>query len=371
MNDFKRESDLLMDSQLAACERVMRSGWFILGTELESFEREWGQYCQSPYVVGTGNGMDALEIGLRALGIGAGDEVITTSLTAFATVLAILRAGATPVLADINPSTAILDPASVERCINSKTRAVIVVHLYGQVAPLDDFDALCQRHNLYLVEDCAQAHGAYWNGRHVGSVGTFSAWSFYPTKNLGALGDAGAISTGSEVLASRARQFRNYGQAERYHHPVRGLNSRLDELQAAILRVRLEHLNPWVKRRRDIAQAYTAGIRHAEVNLMALPAMAERHAHHLYVITCTRRDVLQTYLRELGVETLIHYPIAIHCQIPARDFPRDPMGLTHAENHAERCLSLPCHPYLLDEDIYSVIEAINKFPANLSQQFSF
>ena len=361
MNDFKREADLLMGPQLAACERVIRSGWFILGKELESFEREWGQYCQSSFVIGTGNGMDALEIGLRALGVGPGDEVITTPMTAFATVLAILRAGATPVLADINPLSAILDPASVERCINSKTRAVIVVHLYGQAAPLDDFDALCRKHNLYLVEDCAQAHGALWNGRPVGSVGTFSAWSFYPTKNLGALGDAGAISTGSEVLASQARQFRNYGQAERYHHPVPGLNSRLDELQAAILRVRLEHLNPWVKRRREIAQAYTAGICHPQVDLMALPEMAERHAHHLYVITCARRDALQVHLRALGVETLIHYPIAVHCQLSCRDLQRDPAGLFHAEMHSSKCLSLPCHPQLSHEDMNFVIESINSF----------
>lgn len=361
MNDFKRESDLLLGPQLAACERVMRSGWFILGQELESFEREWGQYCQSPYVVGTGNGMDALEIGLRALGIGAGDEVITTPMTAFATVLAILRAGATPVLADINPLTAILDPTSVVRCINSKTRAVIVVHLYGQSAPLDDFDALCRYNNLHLVEDCAQAHGARWNGRPVGSVGTFAAWSFYPTKNLGALGDAGAISTDSESLASRARQLRNYGQAERYHHPVRGLNSRLDELQAAILRVRLEQLTPWVERRRQIAQTYTTGIRHPQVHLMALPEMAERHAHHLFVITCVRRDALQAHLRALGVESLIHYPIPVHRQISGRDLLRDSVGLFHAEVHSGRCLSLPCHPQLSYENTKHVIESINSF----------
>ncbi len=362
MNDFKREAEALMPRQLEACERVMRSGWFVLGREVEAFEQAWGACCGAPHVVGVGNGMDALEIGLRALGIGPGDDVITTPMTAFATVLAILRAGATPVLADIDARTAILDPASVARCIGPRTRAVMVVHLYGQAGPLDRLLALCQAHDLHLVEDCAQAHGARWNGSPVGTFGAFAGWSFYPTKNLGALGDGGAVSTGSADLAAAARRLRNYGQSVRYQHPVAGLNSRLDELQAAILRVRLTLLDDWVDRRRSIARAYTEGIRHPEVRPLPLPADPERHAHHLFVVTCPRRDALQAHLREQGVESLIHYPIPVHHQEPCRDLPRDPGGLARAEAHAATCLSLPCHPLLEPAEVARVVEAVNAWP---------
>jgi dTDP-4-amino-4,6-dideoxygalactose transaminase len=361
MNDFKREEESLIQAELKACERVIRSGWFILGEECRGFEREWAAWCGAPHAVGVGNGMDALEIGLRALELAPGDEVITTPMTAFATILAILRAGATPVLADLDPATALLDPASVERCLTPRTRVVLVVHLYGQAAPMDRFTALCEQHGLILMEDCAQAHGARWHGRPVGTFGAVAGWSFYPTKNLGALGDAGALTTASAALAEKAACLRNYGQSVRYHHPVQGLNSRLDELQAAILRERLPHLEGWIQRRRAVAQAYAAGIHNPRVQLLPLPLEAERHVHHLCVLTCGDREGLQAFLRSRGVETLIHYPIPAHRQEPGLGLATDPEGLAAAERHADTCLSLPCHPWLKPEELAQVIEGVNAF----------
>lgn len=363
MNDFAGEPNALRNAQLAACERVLRSGWWVLGQEVAAFESEWAEWLRVPYAVGCGNGLDAIEIGLRALGIGPGDEVITTPMTAFATVLAVIRAGATPVLADIDPDTAMLAPESVRRCIGSRTKAILVVHLYGQIGPLDELLALASEHGIHLIEDCAQAQGARWQGKSVGSFGVFAAWSFYPTKNLGAVGDGGALTTTLPKLAEEARSLRNYGQTVRYHHPLLGMNSRLDELQAAILRERLHYLHGWVDRRREIARKYLSGVSHQDVRMMPLPADQDRHAHHLFVVTSNRRDELQQHLKAEGVESLIHYPIPVHFQEPCRQLGRDPMGLSQAEEHATSCLSLPCHPGLTDEKIGRVISAINKFGA--------
>ena len=213
MNDFKAEPEELRVAELAALERVLHSGWYVLGNEVKVFEAAWAKRCGAAHAVGVGNGMDAIEIGLRALNIGTGDEVITTPMTAFATVLAIIRAGAIPVLADIDPDTALLNPASVERCISAKTKAVLLVHLYGQVHNMERWTALCEKHGIALLEDCAQAHLAQWNGRVAGSFGRFGAYSFYPTKNLGALGDAGALVCNDGELARRAAVLRNYGQS--------------------------------------------------------------------------------------------------------------------------------------------------------------
>ena len=361
MNAFTREPEELIRVQVSAVERVLRSGWWILGTEVKAFESEWSSWSGISNTVGVGNGMDALEIGLRALGIGAGDEVITTPMTAFATVLAILRAGAVPVLADIDPDTAILSVESVARCLSSKTRAVMVVHLYGQAAPLEKFEIFCQSHHIHLIEDCAQAHGAFSGDRPVGSVGIFSGWSFYPTKNLGAIGDAGALSTMNEDIAQKARQLRNYGQSERYHHPQVGLNSRLDELQAAILRERIKLLNQWTKHRRSIAYSYAAGIKNAHLRVLPLPQAEKNHVHHLFVLLSPKRTALSTYLKEQNIETLIHYPIPIHHQEPCKALRIDPKGLLHAEEHAEQCLSLPCHPFLTEEEVGIVINTVNGF----------
>jgi len=362
MNDFKGEPEALIAAQVAACERVLRSGWWILGQEVAQFESEWQKWLGTDHAVGCANGLDAIEIGLRALAIGPGDEVITTPMTAFATVLAILRAGATAVLADVSPSDAMLDPASVKRCLSPRTKAILLVHLYGQIGPVEELGALAKQQGVWLLEDCAQAHGARWQGASAGSFGSFAAWSFYPTKNLGAVGDGGALTTCDATLAQTARSLRNYGQSVRYHHPLVGMNSRLDELQAAILRERLRYLQQWITRRRQVADTYSAGIRNPLVTLMPVPSTdRERHANHLFVVTTQHRERLQAHLKGNGVESLIHYPIPVHAQEPCRELRRDPQGLGQAEKHAATCLSLPCHPGLADEQVRHVIEMVNQF----------
>ncbi|MFZ2957930.1 MAG: DegT/DnrJ/EryC1/StrS family aminotransferase [Candidatus Ozemobacteraceae bacterium] len=361
MNAFAREDEELIRAELAAVERVIRSGWWILGTEVQAFESEWAAWSGIPHAVGVGNGMDALEIGLRALGIGSGDEVIAPVMTAFASVLAILRAGATPVFGDIDPKTAILSVESAARCIGPKTRAIMVVHLYGQAAPLADFQELCRANKIDFLEDCAQAHGACSQGKLVGSVGAFAGWSFYPTKNLGAIGDGGALSTTNAEIAEKARQLRNYGQSARYHHPLIGLNSRLDEVHAAVLRERLHRLNAWINRRREVARALAAGIENPRVGVLPLPIDPLQHVHHLFVVTSPKRDALAVHMKDQGVETLIHYPVPIHHQEPCRTFRRDPLGLEMSEKHATECLSLPCNPFLTDDEVTAVVAAVNSF----------
>jgi dTDP-4-amino-4,6-dideoxygalactose transaminase len=361
MNDFRAEPEELIRKELEAVERVIRSGWYILGREVKSFESAWAARCGAKHAIGVGNCMDAIEIGLRSLGIGRGDEVITTSMTAFATVLAIMRAGAEPVLADIDPETALLEPESVERCLSRRTKAVLLVHLYGQVRGMDRWLDLCNYAGIHLLEDCAQSHMASWRGEVAGTFGAWGAFSFYPTKNLGTLGDGGALVTGSEEVAEKAQVLRNYGQSRRYHHPERGLNSRLDELHAAILSVRLGWLDAFTERRRVIAEAYHSGINNPLVRKLAAPVESENHVYHLYVICCAERERLAAYLAEQEISSLIHYPIPSHHQKPCREVRTDPEGLTNAEKHATACLSVPCHPQMSDDDVHKVIGAINEF----------
>lgn len=360
-NDFASEPDSLRAAEVAAFERVARSGWYVLGPEVKKFESDWAVASGAAYAVGVANGMDAIEIGLRALGVGPGDEVITTPMTAFASVLGIVRAGATPVLADIEPATALLDPDSVRRCITRRTRAIMPVHLYGQLRNMDRLSELAAECGGYLVEDCAQAHGASLDGRRAGTFGAWGAFSFYPTKNLGALGDAGSLNTELQEVATAASVLRNYGQSERYHHPVLGLNSRLDEVQAALLSERLPYLAIFTERRRDIAEAYYAGIDSAGVRLLARPVERSSHVYHLFAVASAERDRLQQHLAARGVQTLIHYPVPVHCQPPCADVARDPAGLDAAERHAAECLSLPCHPQMSDAEIETVITAVNDF----------
>jgi len=361
MNDFRAEPEELIRQELAAVERVVRSGWYILGNEVKDFESRWAARCGANFAVGVGNGMDAIEIGLRSLGIGIGDEVITTPMTAFATVLAIIRSGAEPVLADIDPQTALLDPESVERCLSPRTRAVLLVHLYGHVHKMETWTALCNRTGIHLLEDCAQSHAATWRGRTAGTFGAWGAYSFYPTKNLGTVGDGGALVTNSREIADKAAVLRNYGQSQRYHHPEQGLNSRLDELQAAILSARLGWFDAFTRRRKEIADAYFSAIASPRVHLLARPVDRDGHVYHLFVVRCEERDRLGGYLKERGIASLSHYPIPVHHQKPCEGINRDPRGLEHAERHAAQCLSIPCHPQMSDEDIRTVIEAVNAF----------
>ena len=361
MNDFKAEPAEIREAQLEATRRVLESGWYVLGSECQAFERSWAEACDSRHCVGVGNGMDAIELALRGLHIGAGDEVITTPMTAFATVLAILRAGATPVLADIDPSSGLLDPQSVKRCLSARTRAMVLVHLYGQVRDMGTWQSLCEQAGIALIEDCAQAHLARLGGRSAGSFGKAGAWSFYPTKNLGAVGDGGALVCSDDELAARVARLRNYGQSERYYHPELGMNSRLDELQAALLAVRLKWLPGFTQTRREIAQTYRQELRNPAVELLAAPQEADAHVYHLFVVRCAARDRLQAHLKDAGVQTLVHYPVPVHHQQTCRDLRRDQQGLAQAERHGQVCLSLPCHPQMSAAQVEQVVSAVNAF----------
>lgn len=361
MNDFKAEPPELREQMLGAVRRVLESGWYVLGNEVSAFESKWAVACGVKYGVGVGNGMDAIEIALRALDIGPGDEVITTSMTAFATVLAILRAGAIPVIADIDQKTALLSIGSAERCISAKTKAVILVHLYGQVRGMDVWVDFCARHGVTLIEDCAQAHLATWQHKVAGSFGAAGAYSFYPTKNLGTPGDAGILVTQDKALAQRAQCLRNYGQSVRYYHPELGMNSRMDEIHAAMLTERMQWLPEFTERRRQIAEQYRDGIHNHKIQQLAVPEDRSAHVYHLFVVTCEQRDHLQAHLQNNQVQSLIHYPVPIHRQEPCRNIACDPQGLGNSEMHAARCLSLPCHPQMTDNDIASVISAVNSF----------
>jgi dTDP-4-amino-4,6-dideoxygalactose transaminase len=361
MNDFKAEPVELRESMSAAAARVFASGWYVLGQELQAFERDWARVCGTAHCVGVANGMDAIELTLRGLDIGPGDEVITTPMTAFATVLAVIRAGATPVLADIDADSGLLSVASAQRCLSPRTRAILLVHLYGQMRDMDAWSSLCRDAGIALVEDCAQSHLARWSNRPAGSFGSAGAYSFYPTKNLGAIGDGGALVTQSEALATRVGKLRNYGQSERYVHPELGMNSRLDEIQAALLRERLRWLESFTARRRQIAERYQASIRNDAITLLAPPQHAPAHVHHLYVVLCEQRSALAAHLAAQGVQSLIHYPVPIHRQAPCTSLRRDPQGLARTEAHADRCLSIPCHPQMSDADVQRVIEALDSF----------
>lgn len=361
MNDFKAEPVEVREAMLEAAKRVIESGWYILGPEVTTFEAEWAKRCSVDFGVGVGNGVDAIEIGLRCLDIEPGDEVITTPMTAFATVLAVIRAGATPVLADIDPETGLLSIDSVSRCLSEKTKAVVLVHLYGQIRDMQKWVDFCHKKSIALIEDCAQSHLASMNGCVAGSFGALGAYSFYPTKNLGAPGDAGMLVTNTEAIAKRAERLRNYGQSVRYQHPELGMNSRLDELQAAILLARLKWLETNTLRRQEIADLYRAGLNNNAVQLLAAPQFKTAHVYHLFVVLCERRDELQAHLQSHGVQALIHYPIPIHNQVPCKEIKQDPQGLSHSELHANTCLSLPCHPQMSDRDVQIVIAAVNNF----------
>jgi dTDP-4-amino-4,6-dideoxygalactose transaminase len=361
MNDFKAEPVEMRDAMVAAARRVFDSGWYVLGSEVTAFETTWASICGVSNGIGVGNGMDAIEISLRALNIGPGDEVITTPMTAFATVLAILRTGATPVLADINANSALLSVESVSRCLSKKTKAIILVHLYGQVRHMSTWIKFCTDNKIQLVEDCAQAHLATMNEKVAGSFGVAGSYSFYPTKNLGAPGDAGMIVTDSMEIADCARRIRNYGQSVRYEHPEIGMNSRLDELQAAILMERLKWLKAFTERRRDIAAAYRLEIKNRTVIQLDEPEEKNAHVYHLYVVICDHRVKLQEHLKNCDIQALIHYPIPIHHQKPCLKIARDPQGLVHSELHANKCLSLPCHPQMTDDDVQKVISSVNSF----------
>lgn len=329
----------------AAVHRVLDSGWYILGPEVEAFEVEWAAYCGAEHAVGLANGLDALILALRALEIGAGDEVIVPSNTYIATWLAVSAVGARPVPVEPDPATNNIDPARIAAAITSATRAILPVHLYGQPADLDPILALARQHGLAVIEDAAQAHGARYKGQRIGAHGDVVCWSFYPGKNLGALGDAGAVTTNRADLADRIRVLRNYGSRVKYVNEMQGVNSRLDPIQAAVLRAKLPHLDAWTDRRRAIAAAYAEGLKDSGLILPHVPDWADP-AWHLYVVRTRDRDGLQKRLAAAGVGTLIHYPIPPHMQAAYADLGLAPEALPLARQLAGEVLSLPMGPHL-------------------------
>lgn len=344
---------------IAAFERVLDSGWYILGQEVQQFEREYADYCGAAHCVGVGNGLDALSLVLRAWGIGPGDEVIVPSNTYIATWLAVTHAGATPVPVEPDPRTFNLDPKRIKSAITTRTRAIIPVHLYGQPADMDPILTLAHEHGLRVLEDAAQAHGARYHGKRLGAHGDAVAWSFYPGKNLGALGDGGAVTTNDETLDNRLRELRNYGSKRKYHNNVIGYNTRLDEVQAALLRVKLPELDSCNQHRAHVARQYLEGLAGTGLLLPEVSVFVD-HAWHLFVVQYHRRDELAKRLADAGIGTVIHYPIPPHLQ-PAYSYMGLPPGaLPISEAMHEQVLSLPIGPTQTEADTQRIILAVRE-----------
>ena len=347
-----------LDATLTAIRRVLERGWLILGPEVEAFEREFAEVSGVAHAVGVGNGTDALFLLLTALGIGRGDEVITTPVSAAFTALAIVMTGARPVFADVDPERLTIDPAAVAAAIGPRTAAILPVHLYGQPADMPPLAAIAERHNLALIEDCCQAHLATCGGQPVGTFGAGGAFSFYPTKNLGAAGDAGAVCTGDAALAERVRRLRHGGQAARFEHELAGVNSRLDEVQAAILRSRLPALRDATGRRRALAARYRTAL--AATSVAVPPERDPGHVYHLFPVRLAERDRLRAHLDAAGIETLIHYPTPLPEQPAFAE--QDPASCPTANIVCAEVLSLPLHPRLPDRAVTTVANAVRSFP---------
>jgi dTDP-4-amino-4,6-dideoxygalactose transaminase len=340
-----------------AIQRVLDSGWYILGNEVTAFEREFSQYLGAGYGVGCGSGTDAIELALRSCGIGKGDEVITVSHTAVATVAAIELAGATPVLVEVNPNTYTMEPEDFYHAITPKTKAVIPVHLYGLPARMEYIVEIANAHELFVIEDCAQSHGATIGNKKTGTFGDISAFSFYPTKNLGAIGDGGMVVTDHEELAENARLLRQYGWKERYVSDRAGMNSRLDEIQAAILRVKLKYLDKDNEQRRKVAKAYTKYLTAPFV--LPIEPPRNTHVYHQYVIRAENRDNLKVYLSTSGIETAIHYPVPVHLQPAYQNVNHGILETTEAI--CKEILSLPMHPSMQEDDARIISSVVNEF----------
>ena len=339
-----------------AIDRVITRGWFVLGPEVEAFESEFASASGAAHAVGVGNGTDAIALLLRAINVQRGDEVIVPAITAAYTGLAVLMAGATPVFADVDAGTLTLDPAACEAAITPRTVAIVPVHLYGQAADMNALKSIAQRRSLAIVEDCCQAHLASCDGMPVGTHSAGGAFSFYPTKNLGALGDGGAVVTNDPAIADRVRRLRNGGQIDRYVHADAGVNSRLDDLQAAVLRARLPLLPHWTARRRALAEKYRRSL---GGSITPLKERDSGHVYHLFVVRSSERAALQTHLRASGIETLIHYPVPLPQQPAFGEFQRTECPA--AERAARDILSLPLHPRLTDAQVGRIGSAVDEF----------
>jgi dTDP-4-amino-4,6-dideoxygalactose transaminase len=358
--DLSRQYPTIREEVDSAWRRVLERGWFVLGEEVAAFESEFAQYIGSAHCVAVGSGTEAIHLALVAAGAGPGDQVITAANTCVPTASAISMAGCLPVLVDVDPDNFNLDPAKLEHAIGPRTRAIVPVHIYGKPADLDSISRIADKYGIPVIEDVAQGHGADYKGRKLGTLGTAGCFSFYPSKNLGAYGDGGAITTDDDALAARLKSLRNYGETRRYYHAIKGFNSRLDEVQAAILRVKLGYLDAWNRRRRAIAARYNAEI----VNPLILKPAACSYGvenYHLYVVRCRWRDRMQEHLAAQGVVTLIHYPVPIHLQEAYKDLGKGPGDYPLAETCAAEVLSLPIFPELFETEISHIIKAVNSF----------
>ena len=349
-NELKNEID-------EAVFRVLASGWYILGPEVEAFESEYAAYCGASHCIGLGNGLDALHLALRAMGVCPGDEVIVPSNTYIATWLAVSQCGATPVPVEPVEATYNIDPALIEAAITPRTKVILPVHLYGQPADMDPILDIARKHRLKVLEDGAQAHGARYKEKRLGTHGDAVAWSFYPGKNLGASGDGGAVTTSDPTLAERIRVLRNYGSSAKYVNEVQGYNSRLDPIQAAVLRVKLKYLDEWNARRYSIAKQYLDGLKDVDLILPSIPDWADP-VWHLFVIRHTRRDELQERLADAGIGSLIHYPIPPHKQEAYSDLGLEAGALPIAESIHREVLSLPIGPHLQKQQVGRVISSL-------------
>lgn len=363
MLDLSEQYQDLKQEVLSKLDEVMSSSRFILGDNVKKLEKDVAAYSEAQYGIGVANGSDALHIALQASGVQAGDEVITTPFTFFATAGAIARAGAKPVFVDIDPVTFNIDPSKIEEVITERTKAIIPVHLYGQTADMDPIIEIAKKHNLYIVEDSAQAIGATYKGRKTGSLGDTCCFSFFPTKNLGAYGDAGMVVTSNEDLAEKMRVIRVHGSKPKYYHHVLGYNSRLDEMQAAVLNVKFPHLNSWVEKRRQHAKMYTDLLKKELGDQVVTPIEVEGNFHvfHQYTIRVEKRNELQSFLKENGVETMVYYPLPLHVQPVFKELGYKVGDFPHSEKAANEAISLPMFPELKQEQIEYVVENIVKF----------
>ncbi|AZK45975.1 DegT/DnrJ/EryC1/StrS family aminotransferase [Paenibacillus lentus] len=344
---------------LSALEKVYDSNWFILGRELEQFEAEFAEYCDAKYAIGVGNGLDALYLILKAYGIGEGDEVIIPSNTFIATALAVSYVGAKPILVEPIEGTHNINSELIENNVTDRTKAIIAVHLYGQPADMDEINLIAKKHGLVVIEDAAQAQGAYYKQRKVGSLGNAAGFSFYPGKNIGALGDGGIVTTNDEHLANRIKELRNYGSSVKYTHTTKGTNTRLDEIQAAVLRVKLKYLNQWNEERNRIAQWYNSKLANQRIILPEVPEWASS-VWHQYVVRVSDREQVQEELKNRGVQTLVHYPIPIHLQEAYKEYNYLKGSLKLTELLANEVLSLPMWPGLTEEQVEIVCQALNE-----------
>ena len=366
--DLKKINERFRAEMDAATKRVLDSGWYLLGGECEAFEQEFAAYCGVRHVIGCANGLDALKLVIKAMGIGPGDEVIAPANTYIASLIAISANGATPVLVEPDIGTYLIDPAKIEEKITSRTKAIMVVHLYGRACEMEKIGAIAKRHGLKVIEDCAQAHGAFGGGGletgdagRVGGLGDAAGFSFYPGKNLGCLGDGGAVTTNDNELAKKVRAFRNYGSDVKYRFPYRGTNSRLDEIQAAWLRVKLPHLDADNARRAEIAARYCREITNPAIVLPLAVECNRRLSNvwHVYPVRTERRDEFQAYLTEKGIQTVIHYPIPPHRQPAYVEWHE--LSLPITEKIHETIISLPISPVMTDGEVGEVIAAVNRF----------